>query len=201
MDPTTTITVEAMIRCNGRVLMPDDVTAGATISKAFDGVQRRMQFRVADVNPATDSRCTDIVATAMLSVPSSTTIDFESITIAPPTAATPRTEAGSVTVTTCFLEGRIIRMITPLRVRHQRTDDGIIIDVATSERGIVSIDIVDLTGRVHMRTAYENAGSYQQATPSTTTVRLPTHGITSGLYLIVVRTASDMQTDRLLLHE
>ncbi len=199
MEGGEAIDVEGMIRFKRTLLISRGVSNGLYISESMDDSVRRVQFRVLDVHPARSSHVTDLIVNTLLDVPSSTPLTFESITISPAGSHPVRTQDGSCTVTTCFLEGRMVRFLQPLRIERLHVDDADVIDVdvLTQERGMHRIDLRSIDGGLVASAAFDHTSDAAE----THTVHMPRTSLAHGLYLLQLLSPFSVRSVPILLHE
>ncbi|CAN5547792.1 hypothetical protein BH10BAC6_BH10BAC6_14650 [soil metagenome] len=199
MDDSEAVDVEGMIRFKRTLLASRGVSSGLYISESVDDTVRRVQFRVLDVHPSRSLRVTDLIVETMLDIPPFTALNFESITISPAGSHPVRTNDGSCTITTCFLEGRMVRFLQPLRIERLRIDDAdfIELDVLTQERGSHSIVLHAMDGRSVASSTFEHTSDIAE----THTVHMPRRTLAHGLYFIQLTSPFEVRTIPVLLHE
>lgn len=199
MDEAEAIDVEGMIRFKRTLLVSRGVSSGLYISESVDDTVRRVQFRVLDVHPARSQRVTDLIVETMLDIPPFTALNFESITISPAGSHPLRTTDGSCTITTCFLEGRMVRFLQPLSIERLRTyeSDFIELDVLTQERGSHTVALYAIDGCSVATTTFEHSSDVVE----THTVHMPRQTLARGLYFIQLTSPFETRTIPVLLHE
>ena len=199
MDENETVDVEGMIRFKRTLLVSRGVSSGLYISESVDDTVRRIQFRVLDVHPARSQHVTDLIVETMLDIPPFTALNFESITISPSGSHPLRTIDGSCTITTCFLEGRMVRFMQPLRIERLRIDDAdfMELDVRTQERGSHSIKLHAIDGCTVASTTFEHTSDNVE----THTVHMPRRTLAHGLYFLQLTSPLEVRSIPVLLHE
>jgi len=199
MREEESVDIEGMIRFKRSLLISRGVSTGLYISESQDDSVRRVQFRVLDVHPARSGRVTDLIVESMLDIPPTTTLVFESLSISPAGSHLFRLHDGSCTVTTCFLEGRMVRFTAPTRIENVRNDGRhtIDLDVRTQEVGSHRVALFGIDGTLSAETTFD----HPTMDAETHTVHMPCLGLAHGLYFIQLCTPRSVLTIPILLHE
>jgi len=190
--PVTIAQLRAAIVHDVGAFLPDSIERGQIVT-SVRGTERVTYLVMRDVRVvATRQRVTLLRGTALLGELELVPLSWEDVSWSGLTCPREETIPGVLTITGCNLRSRVLRMFTPstITVTSRPAHSAVDVLIEGGEPGSFSIELCTSDGRIVAAT------QVHRLLGSTDALRhqLDLSAVASGVYFVVVRTPSDVQT-------